>query len=83
MSKWLPIESAPKDGTEVLVGVDIACTWITRGAFYDDGSLWDICGGESIDDAIGWWSYCNSVSQERLEGIYAPTHWAPMPEFDN
>lgn len=80
MSKWKPIDTAPKDGREVIVGVEVASVWITRGAFYDDGSMFYIVGSERIEDAIGWWSYENSVSQERLEGIYEPTHWAPMPD---
>lgn len=82
MSKWQPIESAPKkDAVEVLVGVEIAGVWITRGAYWDDGNIWDLQGCKCKEDAIGWWSFENSVSQERLEGIYEPTHWAPMPEF--
>ena len=37
-------------------------------------------GCEGPDD-VGWWSYVrHSVSQEKLEGSYAPTHWMPLPE---
>ena len=75
MSEWLPIETAPKDGTEVLVGVDIATVWIVRNARFVRGEDW--MEPESED---GWWAYCNSVSQEMLEGIFAPTHWMPMPD---
>ncbi len=82
MSKWMPIETAPKDGSEVLLGVEIASVWITRGGFYDDGYMFDVVGSEKPEDVIGWWSYENSVSQERLEGIYEPTHWAPMPNHE-
>lgn len=71
---WQPIETAPKDGTEVIVGVDIASVWITRGAFY-------VAPGErDTPDSVGWWSYKHSVTQEKLEGMYEPTHWLPMPE---
>ena len=71
---WRPIETAPKDGREVIVGVDIASVWITRGAFY-------VAPGErDTPDSVGWWSYKHSVTQQKLEGIYEPTHWLPMPE---
>lgn len=79
MPQWLPIDTAPKDGSEVIVGVEIASVWITRGAFYDDGGCFDVVGAERLEDQVGWWSYENSVSQERLDGIYEPTHWIPMP----
>ena len=78
--EWQPIATAPKDGAEVIVGVDIATVWITRGAAWSDGEYWEMQGFAVQDEAIGWWSYCNSVSQERLEGIYAPTHWLLMPD---
>ena len=82
MSKWKPIETAPKDGEEVLVGVDVATVWITRAAAWCNGELWEDQGFSCRDEASGWWSYCNSVGQEKLEGLYQPTHWAEMPEFD-
>lgn len=77
-SQWLPIEGAPKDGTEVFVGVDIAGTWVSRGARFVHAHEW-VPGDDG--DTDGWWSFRNSVSQEKLEGIYAPTHYCPMPEF--
>lgn len=80
MSRWLPIETAPRDSTEVLVGVEIATVWITRAASWDDGELWEFQGCKSQEDARGWWSYASSVGQDKLEGMYEPTHWAPMPE---
>lgn len=79
MSEWQPIETAPKDGTTVIVGFDIASVWIVRSACWDDGQGWDSTGFDSLDEARGWWSYCNSVSSEKLEGIYEPTHWMPLP----
>lgn len=75
MSKWKPIETAPKDGREVIVGVDVATAWIVRSAAYSDGEHWQMVGAKSREDDRGWWSYENSVSQEKLDGIYEPTHW--------
>jgi hypothetical protein len=76
---WQPIATAPKDGTVVLVGVDIATQWIVRNAFWRevDVNLKDM-GWE--EDDTGWWAYRTSMTQERLDGIYEPTHWLPMPE---
>lgn len=82
---WQPIETAPKDETEVIVGVDIADTWIVRAAWYRPKETVDYLMAampEEWDETdIGWWSYENSVSQEKLEGIYEPTHWIPMPSL--
>jgi len=62
---WRPIETAPKDGTEVLVL-----------AVYDDGppayavAAWD---GEEWRDVgdIGWGGMHGEDNQ--------PTHWMPLP----
>lgn len=77
---WQPIETAPKDGTEVLVFVDCATVPIIRLASWDDGEEWEEYGATSREDATGWWSYENSVSAEKLEGAVEPTHWMPAPE---
>lgn len=77
---WLPIKTAPRDGTEIIVGVDIADTWIVRSAWWRDGTK---IPNFDVEDT-GWWSYKNSVTQEMLEGIYAPTHWlCEVPEHQN
>ena len=64
---WRPIDTAPKDGTSVLVyWTDGMTDGYASIAFYDDGI--------SGEDSIGWWSYRNSVGQEQV----APTHWLPF-----
>lgn len=67
MAKPQPIETAPKDGREVLL-------WTT---FYspmtgDEISRWD----------IGHWRvYPNGASEWASLGMPCePTHWAPLPE---
>lgn len=76
MSDWQDISTAPKDGTEIIVGVDVATVWIVRSARYVRADEWY---PSEPDDVDGWWSYINSVSQEQLVGIYEPTHWMPQP----
>lgn len=67
--QWRPIETAPKDGTEVLVFLEVAGTEIVHIASWLEDS-----------DGVGdWWSYTrNSVSLDRLGAWRAPTHWLPF-----
>ena len=77
-----PIETAPKDGTPILVFYEVATVWIAHIAHWDDGELWDLSGFDSREECRGWWSYvCNSVSQEKLEGLSGPTCWMPLPDL--
>lgn len=78
--QWHPIATAPKDHSEdIIVGFDMATVWIVRNAFWDEGEMWEGSGFDSQDDARGWWSYDNCVGQVKLEGLYEPTHWMPLP----
>ena len=74
--KWLPIETAPRDGTEVIVGFEQATVWIVRSARYVKREDWI-----DEDEEDGWWSYSSSITQDKLDGIETPTHWLPMPEI--
>ncbi len=84
---WQPIDTAPKDGTDVLVYHDSATVPIVHIAFYRSEDEWkrsgEFCGGwDSLEDWEGWWSYTlHSVTQEKLVGHRAPTHWMPLPEL--
>ncbi len=79
MDSWPTIDTAPKDGTEILVGVAIATVPIIRNACWNDGELWEMSGFDDQADLMGWWSPDNSVCSTKLEGMYEPTHWHPMP----
>jgi hypothetical protein len=87
-SAWLgarlPIETAPRDGTEVLVLLDCASVAVVRPAWYRSRKEWEdfgryFFGWDSLEEWEGWWSYAsNGVGQEKLEGLQLPTHWYPM-----
>lgn len=66
-SPWQPIESAPKDGTEILVagptpGHSRDGAYISVGMF-DDGLWWS-----------SWWE-----EREEENALFPPTHWQPLP----
>lgn len=76
MSKWQPIETAPKDdGVEVIgygptageiSGIDDMCgvnimSYSGRGDYSNEGYVWSVAGG----DYYASWA--------------KPTHWMPLP----
>jgi hypothetical protein len=66
-SGWQPIESAPKDGTHVLVYRELP-PWRVMGTGY-----WCEVAGVS-----GW--ICRGISDPPGNlGLSAPTHWMPLP----
>ena|SRR3990167_3521283 len=82
MSEWQPIETAPKDGTEILVYYEFATVPIVHIARWDDDRFdqWEGERFASKADKIGWWSYVEtSVSQHKLDEFNTPTHWMPLP----
>lgn len=87
--EWQPIATAPKDGTEVLVWFDCASVPVVHIAWYRGEEEWNesgqYCWGwDSLEEWAGWWSYTRtSVTQEKLDGYRAPTHWMPLPEAPN
>ena len=78
MNKWQPIETAPQN-EEVLTLVVQASVPIVRNAYWNDGEMWECQQFESRDGLTGWWSPTSSCGSEKLVGIFAPTHWAPLP----
>jgi hypothetical protein len=75
MSEWQPIETAPKDGTDVIVMYMHIETQVVHNAFWmDEKDCW------AGDNPGGWWSYVHSeVSRELLDDWRTPTHWMPLP----
>ena len=73
LTSWNPIETAPKDGTDVLVMYMNIDTQIVHNAFWlsDEG-----CN----DNIVGWWTYEHSeASRILLDDWMTPTHWMPLP----
>jgi len=62
--KWQPIETAPKDGTPILVGPTKRMGICV--ASYDKD-----------DDGLHRWLVDSLHGQSN---IYTPTHWMPLPE---
>lgn len=78
---WQPIETAPKDGTNILVFYTKASVDFCHIAWWDNGEFYKEQGYQNIEDATGWWSYIkDSFSSHKLNGYDAPTHWMPLPQ---
>jgi hypothetical protein len=72
MIEWQPIETAPKDGEDVLVLLNMATVPVVHIARWETG--------EDADWPQGWWSYpLHSVTQELLDGYRSPVAWMPLP----
>jgi len=77
---WQPIETAPKDGTEILgwrrdCGI-LLVRWDAPENFVTDTECEKI--GESAE--IYDWFCAGFVAAERLDGSEAPTLWQPLPD---
>lgn len=62
-SPWQPIETAPRDGTMVIVST------VGIGLF--------VCCGASYNDVLGVW--CDDFQPSVAEVRWRPTHWMPIP----
>ena len=70
---WQPIETAPKDGTEILL--------------YDK-NVWRLYPSQeeivTYSFHVGWWLFGVWVGHDSSGGEYGcdltPTHWMPLPE---
>lgn len=68
--KWQPIETAPKDGTEILA-CDVSGD---LGAYHVEVVFWAVSWGDD-SDTVGW-GICDG--QTRPPSCF--THWMPLPE---
>jgi hypothetical protein len=77
---WLPIETAPKDGTEVLAwredcGSFIA-SYTSADAFPMSQEEIDQCDEDTLFSTDWFTQWPQAL---RLEGSEVPTHWMPLP----
>jgi hypothetical protein len=65
---WQPIETAPKDGTRVILWAPDYCDYAVGGEWCDRVGAWDAeCG--MMDDGP-------AMFEDECDG---PTHWRPFP----
>ncbi len=79
---WLPIETAPKDGTEILGWREYAgCMLIRYTCMREFMSEREIESTDLDEETIESedWFYADFVAGGRLEGSETPTHWMPLP----
>jgi len=74
--RWQPIETAPKDGTRVIVS---KFAWVVREVqdiFREDAErIWHLCfvtTAHFLSDKSYW--------TDGLERLVEPTHWMPLPD---
>ena len=81
---WQGIESAPRDGTSILVWRDdwdepVMARWV---CFYDYLTDVEIEASGLDDEALAKadWHAADYMQGCRLESDTTPTHWMPLPE---
>jgi hypothetical protein len=73
MTDWQPIDTAPKDGTRVLI-----CT--ARGFVTDARWSESACFGGQERDRPGWQMHYCDDDPWYSEATENATHWMPLPE---
>lgn len=81
-NRWQPIDTAPKDGTEILVWRhdcgNLLARWACAEEFLTESEI--EAGAWNDDDLFEQdWFYADFVSGGSLDGPEAPTHWQPLP----
>lgn len=66
LGAWQPIETAPKDGTNILL--------VNRKGNMATG-LWVVNGASK-----GWWLRGGNEPNTFFNGHHGPTHWMPLPK---
>ena len=71
---WQPIETAPKDRTEILAAVRYPKDEKIKGVWHTSFVYWD-ADFEEHPDGIWAYGYENPITTGK------PTHWMPVPQY--
>ena len=69
--KWQPIETAPMDGTPVIVGIAGLANSVGEAYWWQN------------DEGRGGWQTWDGANHERTVYTTTPTHWMPLPSEPN
>lgn len=74
MGEWRPIESAPKDGTPILVG-RVGSRFVQKAWWNTDPQVWerDIAACWSVFTPEDYYYSVHLLDDDE------PTHWQPLP----
>jgi hypothetical protein len=80
MSTWQPIQTAPRDGTEIIALYDCGGVYAVRIMWYfTEQDYENISPAGTIEENVGWWSVRSSTASEKVK----PSYWMLMPEYPN
>ncbi len=78
--EWMPIETAPMDGTEILGFRSDAGRFLVRWTCLSDFEMESENHKYSVEDWEAYdWFYADFVAGGRLDPSEYPTHWMPLP----
>ena len=84
-ARWRPIESAPKNGTEIIGWREdsgpFLTAWTCLCEFMPEDAI-ERLGIDAQTSEKHAWFYADIASSGMLDDDLAPTHWLPIPAFE-